>query len=181
MSLYRKWCLRKAQIKLDRLLKFYNKDDSILDIGSGNCALSVLLKSKNINTKSLDIVNKSAFKEEIPLLYDGNKLPFKDNEFDVVQLITVLHHIKNPERIVAEAQRVGKKVIIMEDIFDNTPQKWITFIADSINNWEFIGHPHSNKTDTEWKEVFRRRGLTIMESEYYNFLLLFKQVTYILT
>ncbi|EDP98141.1 class I SAM-dependent methyltransferase [Kordia algicida OT-1] len=181
MTLYQKWCYQKAAIKLDRLAKFYKKGETILDIGSGNCALNMQLKNAGYDIIGLDIANKSAFKEITPVIYDGMTLPFEDNSFDVVQIITVLHHIKNPEITVKEAKRVGKKVIIMEDIYENTFQKYVTYIADSINNWEFIGHPHTNMNDKEWKEVFDRNGLHIEESEYYNFLLFFKQVTYLLT
>jgi ubiquinone/menaquinone biosynthesis C-methylase UbiE len=35
-----------------------------------------------------------------PVLYDGKKMPFKDNVFDAALLITVLHHTPDPESIV---------------------------------------------------------------------------------
>ena len=181
MSFYQKWCIKKAKIKEERLFKFYKKGETILDIGSGNCALNLLTKNAGFDITGLDIKNKSAFPEIEPVIYDGKKLPFKDEEFDVVQLITVLHHIKDPDFTVEEAIRVGKKVIIMEDIYTNYFQKIITFIADSINNWEFIGHPHTNKTDQQWRELFKKNSMKIEKVEYYNFLLFFKQVTYTLT
>ncbi len=120
MNLYQKWCIKKAKIKEDRLTKFYSDGESILDIGSGNCGLNLLLKNQGRDITGVDIANKSAFPEIEPVIYDGITLPFEDNEFDVVQLITVLHHIKDPEQTVREAIRVGKKIIIMEDIFENT-------------------------------------------------------------
>jgi len=181
MNFYQKWCLKKAKIKVERLFKFYKKDEKILDIGSGNCALNLLTDMAGYKITSLDIVNKTAFKEITPIIYKGDKLPFKSDEFDIVQLITVLHHIKTPEETLKEAVRVAKKIIIMEDIYTNKFQKIITFIADSINNWEFIGHPHSNKSDKEWRFIFKKNNLKIEKVEYYNFLLFFKQVTYILT
>jgi ubiquinone/menaquinone biosynthesis C-methylase UbiE len=180
MNLYQKWCYKKADIKLKRLLKFYQKNDKILDIGSGNCALNLQTQNAGYAITGLDIANKSAFKEITPVVYDGKTLPFADNSFDVVQIITVLHHIKDPENTIKEAKRVGKTVIVMEDIYENTFQKYSTYIADSINNWEFIGHPHTNKNDKEWKRVFDQNGLYVIESEYYDFLLFFKQVTYLL-
>ncbi len=181
MNLYQQWCLKKAEIKKERLFDSYTKEDKILDIGSGNCALNLLTQNAGFNITGLDVVNKSAFPEVSPIIYDGYNLPFEDNEFDVVQLITVLHHIKEPEKVVKEAVRVGKKVIIMEDIYANVFQKYITFIADSINNWEFFGHPHTNKTDEGWKKVFEENNLKLDSVTYYPFLLFFKQVTYILT
>ncbi len=180
MNLYQKWCITKATVKLERLEKFYNRSETILDVGSGNCALSLLLKNNNMKVTSLDIANKSAYKEITPVIFDGLKLPYGDNEFDVVQLITVLHHIKQPEIILKEAIRVGKKIIVMEDVYESTLQKYLTFWADSINNWEFIGHPHSNKTDEEWRQLFKKYNIELTQSEYYKFLLFFKQVTYVL-
>lgn len=114
MNFYQNWCLKKANIKVERLSKFYEPNDTVLDVGSGNCALSILLRDNGIDITSLDIVNKSAFE------------------------------------------------------------------ANSSNNWEFFGHPHTNKSDEEWKHVFNELRLVIKESEYYDFLLFFKQVTYIL-
>jgi len=181
MNIYQKWCIKKAIIKKERLFKFYSKNENILDIGSGNCALNLLTKKAGFNITGVDIINKSAFNEIKPVIYIGGKLPFNDNEFDIVQLITILHHIKNPEETIREAVRVGKKIIIMEDIYSSKFQKYITFVADSINNWEFIGHPHTNKSDEEWRKIFIENKLKIEKVEYYKFLVFFKQVTYILT
>lgn len=45
---------------------------------------------------------------------DGEKLPFRDNSFDIVHLRGVLHHMPNPEIAVAEALRVAPQIVIME-------------------------------------------------------------------
>ncbi|WP_196894420.1 class I SAM-dependent methyltransferase [Aureivirga marina] len=180
MNLYQKWCLKKAQIKYDRLFSLYNPKQKILDIGIGNGALNFLFQQNGLNITGLDIKNKSAFTEVNPVLYSGKKLPFKDKSFDVVQIITVLHHIDDPELTVREAMRVGKKVVIMEDIYESTSQKYLTHITDSFVNWEFKGHPHTNKTDQGWRDLFKEYKLELSSAEYYNFLAFFKQVTYVL-
>ena len=177
----RYWSLKKASIKLERLYKIYTPNESVLDVGSGNGGLCLLLQNKDIAIASLDIVNKSCFSEIKPILYSGDVFPFKSNYFDTVQIITVLHHIKDPEQILVEAIRTGNRIVIMEDIYTTLFQKYITFAADSINNWEFIGHPHSNKTDAEWRALFKKHDLIIESVEYYQFLLFFTQVTYVLS
>ncbi len=58
MNLYQKWCYKKADIKLKRLLRFYDKNKTILDIGSGNCALNLQIKNYGYNITGLDILNK---------------------------------------------------------------------------------------------------------------------------
>jgi len=179
-KIYQRWCLTKAKIKLDRLLPFLKKEENILDIGTGNGALSLLLVQQGFNIETTDIKNKSAFQEIVPTISDGVSLPYPDKYFDKAMMITMLHHCQNPEVIVQEALRVSKTLLIMEDIYTNNIQKYITFAADSVNNWEFIGHPHSNKTDAAWCELFKKMNLNITKIKYHPFLLLFKQVTYLL-
>jgi 2-polyprenyl-3-methyl-5-hydroxy-6-metoxy-1,4-benzoquinol methylase len=180
MNIYQRWCIKKAKIKLRRLLPYLDKKSKILDIGCGNGALALLLKKSGFQIETIDIKNKSAFDEIKPKISDGTNLPYTDKYFETAIMITMLHHTSDPETLINEAKRVAKKLIIIEDIYTNVFQKYLTFAADSINNLEFIGHPHSNKNDTEWKILFKKNNLTIETSEYYQFLIFFKQVTYIL-
>ena len=180
-TLYQNWCIKKAKIKLQRLAKFYPTPTTILEVGGGNGALTLLQREAGHQVTALDIANKSAFEEVLPIVYDGGKFPFEDHSFETVQLITMLHHTPDPAHLVKEAKRVGKRVIIMEDIYSNLIQKYLTFAADSVNNWEFIGHPHTNKTDKAWQALFQDLGLELKSVEYYQFLLFFRQVTYELT
>lgn len=55
------------------------------------------------------------------VLYNGSKLPFKDNTFDIVTSIEVTEHSKNPQRMIKEIQRVLKKDGIVQI---TTPNKW---------------------------------------------------------
>ncbi len=179
-KILKNWYLGKAKVKLERLLKFYSSNEKVLDIGSGNGALNLLLQNNNIKITGVDIKNKSFFKEIEVVIYDGKTFPFEDKQFDTVQIITVLHHIKDQIPVIKEAIRVGKRIIIMEDIYENVFQKYFTWYCDSLNNWEFIGHPHTNRNDTEWRKLFDEMDLEIEKVEYYKFLLFFKQVTYVL-
>jgi len=181
LNLYQKWCFKKAELKRKVLVKFYRKEESILDIGSGNCAFSKILLDRGYSLTALDITNKSAFPDFQPVIYDGTRLPFEDNAFDLVQLITVLHHVRDPEALVVEAKRVGQRVLIQEETYKSALQKYLTWIADSINNWEFKGHPHTNKTDDEWEALFRRHNLKVQQKESRRFLFFFTQVTYLLS
>lgn len=174
------WALKRAEVKRLRLLPYLNKGEKVLELGSGNGALSVLLQREDVEVDLLDIEDKSIFKEVDVMVYDGGKFPFLDKQFDVCQLITMLHHTTNAEELIQEAKRVSRKVIVMEDIYESSFQKYITWFTDSLVNWEFYGHPHTNRTDAEWRQLFQENGLEVKEAEYYRFLLFFKQVTYVL-
>jgi SAM-dependent methyltransferase len=174
------WALKRAEVKCLRILPFLNKGQKLLELGSGNGALSVLLQQEGMEVSPLDVKDKSIFQEIDVVIYDGAKLPYSDEEFDVCQLITMLHHTTNAEELIQEAKRVSKKVIVMEDVYENVLQKYLTWISDSIVNWEFYGHPHTNRTDCEWRQIFKQNGLEVEEAKYDRFLLFFKQVTYVL-
>lgn len=178
--LERWWALRRAEVKRKRLLPFLTEGESILEVGSGNGALAKLLGQKGMKLSALDIADNSLFEDMHVQVYNGQKFPFTDNQFDVCQLITMLHHTTNAEELIREAKRVSNRVIIMEDIYENRFQKYVTWFTDSLVNWEFFGHPHTNRSDAEWKELFERNGLVVEKVEYYRFLLFFKQVTYVL-
>jgi ubiquinone/menaquinone biosynthesis C-methylase UbiE len=163
------------------LFPFLNKGEAVLEVGAGNGALSVLLGNEGVMIQPLDIVDKSLFKEVNVRVYDGEKFPFSDKQFDACQLITMLHHTTNAEELIREAKRISNHIIVMEDIYESPFQKYITWFTDSVVNWEFYGHPHTNRTDLEWKQLFERNVLKLEKVEYYRFLFFFKQVTYVLS
>jgi len=94
--------------------------------------------------------------------------------------LTVLHHTSHPEKIIEEAKRVSKRIIIIEDIYTNIFNKYLTYFFDSLLNIEFIGHPHTNKNDKELREAFNKFGLKIVEARYSHSFIVFNHATYYL-
>ena len=181
--------LRKAMYKIgvgrgkklvSSFEKFCNKGERILDIGCGTCNITEILSNKGFNISPLDIRDVSVVDGINPLIYDGERVPFKDNEFDKSIILTVLHHTPNPVEILKEAKRVSQEIIIIEDVYSNWFGKYWTYFFDSLFNLEFFGHPHSNKSDREWKEVFNDLGLKLVDTQYFRTFLVFKLATYYL-
>jgi len=181
IHLQRWWALRRAQVKVQRLLPLLNEDERILEVGSGNGALTRSLRSAGHKVTPLDIGSGSIFSDVQPLVYDGESFPFKDKQFGTCQLITMLHHTQDPERLIAEAVRVADRIIIMEDVFTTAWQRKLTYLTDSLVNCEFHDHPHTNRTQQEWLDTFGRLGLKVEHFEQYRFLGLFRQVTFVLS
>lgn len=140
--------------------------NSIVDIGSGTCHIADLLIQKGYKVSPVDVVNLSFSPKTSPIIYDGKKLPFKNKNFDTAILITVLHHTKNPEAILAEASRVARQVVIIEDIYKNQLHKRLTHFLDSLLNLEFKDHPHANKTDEQWQQLFKKMNLELISVNY---------------
>ena len=172
-----KW---RANIKVRRIIEHLGKDDVIADIGTGNGGVCHLLKEHGLSVQPFDIGNKSVFDDVRPQILDGQTFPLGDNSVDCALLLTVFHHTPDPEQLLREATRVSRrKVIVMEDVFTNKFQKKLTHWADSVVNWEFANHPHTNKTEEEWQRLFGAMGLRV-ESKSLHRLFPFRQVTYVL-
>ena len=134
----------------------------------------------DLDKNAVDVRDRSLTEEVNPSIYDGTKLPYEDDYFDAALILTVLHHTDDPRNILLEAKRVAREIIIIEDIYLNIFQKYLTFMVDSILNLEIFGHPHNNKNDHEWKKLFRKLNLNLKDSKYDRFLLFFRQAVYYL-
>ena len=180
MGLYRQWCLYKAEVKRKRLVPLLKKQETILDIGTGNGALAHLIAKEGHSITTLDVKPKCIFDNLENHLYDGGVFPFPDSAFSTSLLITMLHHTRDPEHILREAIRVSNRLIVMEDVYSNRFQQYLTYFADKVVNAEFIGHPHTNKSDSDWKACFESLGLDLCREESVRFGWFFRQVTYVL-
>ncbi len=165
---------KRIVIIISRIKNHLVKKTKILDIGCGIGLLSLAIKRKGYDLTAIDVHNISLVKNINPMIYDGKNLPFGDDAYDTALFITVLHHTPNPEHLITEATRVAKRIIIVEDIYENAFQKYATYIMDSIVNLEFFGHPHTNKDEKEWMNLFKRNKLKLIHKDrmsYWNFFL----------
>jgi ubiquinone/menaquinone biosynthesis C-methylase UbiE len=180
----RKWLRRLAvwrvEEKLIELTPHLKSTDNILDVGSGNGVLCCELRNRGYSVRALDIGNFSFIDTVWPITYDGMRMPFKDLSFDVALLITVLHHAHDPERVLSEAKRVAKKIIVIEETYSNVFNRYLTYFIDSMFNFEFFGHPHTNKTDAGWKGLFERLELKLVHAKYWRSILALRRATYVL-
>lgn len=161
---------------------YLNPKEKLLDVGSGTCNVALLLADMGYETTALDIVDLSFTPRMHPTLYNGKHMPFKDKSFDSALILTVLHHINGPEQetVLLEAKRVAKRIIVIEDVYQNMLHKYVTFFLDSLMNFEFIGHPHSNNNDAKWRAEFERLGLKIVHEKAMAPLLVLRQKMYVL-
>jgi SAM-dependent methyltransferase len=87
------------KLSLNSFLKQYrtSPDQFIVNLGSGNTQLI-----KDII--NLDIIDY----KNVKIVSDIDRLPFRDNSIDILINIAVLEHVKNPEGVVEEIDRVLK-------------------------------------------------------------------------
>ena len=175
---FERWGKVWVRKKIQPFLPFLNAEDRILDIGSGNGLVAHSLREAGYEVTPLDVADLSYDASVRPIVYDGRKMPFKNGEFDVALLLTVLHHTNEPNAILAEACRVAPRVIIIEDIYENNLQKKLTFAIDSFVNWGYAPCPHTNQDDAGWQKTFRKMKMNVPAVVYRRVLFLFKQGIY---
>lgn len=111
----------------------------ILEVGSGDGSILAWLDGLNFcdNVYALDI-SKSGVEtiksRNIPSItevkqFDGYKIPYADNYFDIAVLSHVLEHVEYERILLRELQRVSKFQIIEVpiDYHDNADKTWVKF------------------------------------------------------
>ena len=176
-TLYRlaRW---RVQEKLQEVMPYLQTSDRVLDTGAGNCVLCEQLRLRGYNVVALDLANLSFVRHVEPIVYDGERMPFDDESFEVAMVITVLHHARNPDAVLAELRRVAKRVIVIEEIYENSFEKYCTYAVDSLFNLEFFNHPRSNRTDAGWRSAFLSLGFDVDAARYSRSLGVLRRVTY---
>ena len=100
----------------------------------------------------MDVTNTSLYPNIIPTIYNGNKFPYKNNEFDTGLLICVLHHCPLQVTVLQEAMRTCKRLVILEDTYRNKFEKILVAARDNVGNFEFYMHKYRSTQD--WLKLF---------------------------
>lgn len=159
---------------------YLKKDELILDIGPASCTVTEVLIDQGLRVFPLDVENFSIVDTVLPTLYDGDRMPFQDDQFDTSLILFVLHHTPDPAKVLAEAKRVSKKIIILEDIVTSSAHKSLTAALDSLMNLEFYDQPHTNKSDQEWRAVFKNLDLKLLAQKYMSSTIIMRHALYFL-
>lgn len=159
--LWKKHWERKFGIIYDSF-KELNHDSYILNVGAGTGPVEYFLTKKNkiyknfistdISMSAVSNIKYLNLNDNI-ILCDAKSLPFKDNSFDCILFIGILHHIpkQNFNSVFFEVQRVIKHdgfVISMEPL----PNKIRKIVREVFHNkWNNL---HSkDEREVEWVEL----------------------------
>jgi SAM-dependent methyltransferase len=97
---------------------------SVLDVGAGTGRALLYLRERRPQLRLHGVepvteLREVAYAQDFPAqhLTDGDALdlPFQDGAFDLVCAFGMLHHIRTPERAVAEMLRVAKRAVFISD------------------------------------------------------------------
>jgi SAM-dependent methyltransferase len=140
---------------------FIEEGSKILDFGCGSGIVAYYFRDF-FKAKVIGVDIKDNRIVDIPFkIFDGKNLPFENNSFDATLISYVLHHSHDPKRLLEEAKRVSKKIIIFEDL----PEGILSKLRCNLHRITFLGGERKKfnfKTSKEWKEIFEKLRLKII-------------------
>jgi SAM-dependent methyltransferase len=136
VRIQKKSSANETQNRLSDVVDYIKPDDKVLDVGCGNGQFGESIAKKfQADVAGVDVVDYA--KAGIPInLYDGQKLPFADDSFDVIIMAFMLHHVQHQDKLFEEAVRCSRRnIIIFEDTYFSPWQKVFTVWNDIHSNF----------------------------------------------
>lgn len=160
-----RYCAHGAlEKRAERLVQLFEnqipKGCRVLDLGGGWGFYEKPLRDRGHEHLVLDVVNPGYQKAPV-VLYDGTRIPFPDNSFDVTLLMTMLHHVSDPGELLKEVYRVTRhQVVVVEDLYHHALGRFWTLCRDRLLNLELLDHPHQFRKQDEWTNLFEQKGFS---------------------
>jgi SAM-dependent methyltransferase len=170
---------REIDYRINQMKGAIKKGDFVLDIGCGSGRFCLAIQTKiGARVMGVDVIDYAS--APVPIeIYDGAKLPFPDNHFDVVIMAFMLHHVENQDILFSEAVRCSKsRLIVFEDAYQTYWQRLFVIWNDYYSNI-FVGAvkvfrgaedrslldipmPLTFRSVDGWQEFFKGFGLKML-------------------
>ncbi len=145
---------------LGTLVADHGGAERLLDVGSGDGAIAARVAAAlGAEIHGVDVRLQPSAHIAVTR-YDGQRLPFDDGSYDVVMLSDVLHHARDPERLLRECLRVARRGVAIKDHlrFGATSQA-VLWLMDVVGNQgsgvEVTGRYFTRE---QWVDLARRAG-----------------------
>lgn len=124
----------------------------LLDAGGGTGNYANALRDEGWRPVVLDrstaMLRHAQAKSLTAVHADATALPFAGNSFDAVMLVSMLHHVEDPPRAIAEARRVlrpGGRLAIVVYTHEDIAEQWYRRYFPSSDAWMLPTHPRRDE------------------------------------
>lgn len=146
----------------------------ILEIGAGNGWQAQLLENRGYDVSAIDIPSSEYRTSRVwPVTeYDGKKIPFEDNTFNIIFSSNALEHISHVYEFQKEIHRVLMPDGVVLHVLPSSSWSVWHSIAHILRYWTIPG-PHGEQAGNSlteiyyfsrlwWTRLFRETGWTVM-------------------
>ncbi len=159
----------RLRVLLDAIIPHIRAGDQVVDVGCGNGTLAHAIATdprtpEGVRVRGLERYPRGGEPVEV-IPYDGERMPFGDNEIDVVIVADVLHHEPNPDHLADECARVAGRHLIVKDhqVKGVLAQQRISFLDWAANAPYGVPCLYRYNTPSEWVAFRERLGMDPVE------------------
>jgi SAM-dependent methyltransferase len=139
---------------------------TLVDVGCGDGRLTRAIADEipGLQVEGFDVFARPG-SSPIPLrAFDGMRLPLGDASVDAVMAVDVLHHAKDPMKLLAELRRVARRTVIIKDHRLSRPgARAILSIMDWIGNAPHgVALRYRYWTESQWRSAWTALHLTVV-------------------
>jgi SAM-dependent methyltransferase len=124
----------------------------LVDVGGGTGNYALALRHEGweplVIDRSAAMLARAAAKGLATLRGDAQALPLADSSADAVMLVSMLHHVDDPGRALAEARRVlapGGRLALMAFTREDLEDLWYSDYFPSTRAWMTASHPSTDE------------------------------------
>jgi SAM-dependent methyltransferase len=144
--------------------RFIPEGATLLDLGCGDGKLAWSLQQRrpDLRIEGMDVlVRRRTWLPVAP--FDGARIPFVDASVDGVMLIDVLHHTKEPLKLLQEALRVSRRWLIIKDhVLHGFAARFRLRLMDWVGNSRYaVPLPYNYLSQEDWSEMRRILGVKV--------------------
>jgi len=164
------WRMLGAKYKAKNIIDVCSeiKPEKVLEVGAGDGSILHFLNEWNfapelhaleIAESGVDIIkSRNLSRLKSVQTFDGYKIPFEDNAFDLVILAHVLEHVEHERILLRELKRVSKYIVI------EVPKDYRFGVDRRVKH--FLDYGHINMyTPTSLRFLLQSEGLEILEDK----------------
>lgn len=161
------WRMLGAKYKAQNIIEVCKsiKPKKVLEVGAGDGSILHFLNEWNfspeiyaleIATSGVEKIKKRGLKNLKDVqIFDGYKIPYLDNSFDLIVLAHVLEHVEHERILIRELKRVAKHIVI------EVPKDYRFGVDQRLNH--FLAYGHINMyTPSLLRFLLRSEGLEIV-------------------
>jgi SAM-dependent methyltransferase len=158
---------RRRRVLVERLSCLIPEGATVLDVGTGDGSIAAAIRESKpgISISGIDVLVRDG--AAIPVApFDGVKIPYADNSYDVVLFVDVLHHTRNPQALLDEAARVARRCVIIKDHNRDGFLAAATLrFMDWVGNARYgVALPYNYLSAKQWRAAYKSAGLEPAES-----------------